>query len=256
MSHPGGSFVCAAALGALVWVGCASDRGDPGELAAVAKLERDTHALKRAVLDAREGRLIRPGNVVIGVQEDAVRELFTAVLPLTRTIERGARTSDLTLRVDRAYVQFDGGLGTVRVEGRAWLSRWPSVAADFTVSGGFAEARIAPEEGVLHARVGLDTLDARPIPGGLLARIFRGDLLRSLNVRGREEISGMLPELQVPVRLEQRVRIPDLDRDPVHVRGGILDVTVTFTRMWASDGRLWLQFEPKLGGWRRNGGRP
>jgi hypothetical protein len=244
------SIAAVTALTALVLCGCGGDRGDARKAEQLAKLQRDTRALAEAVAAAKAGELFQPGNVIVGVHEDAVARLFSELLPMTGTIKGRDRARDLEIRVDRATVKFDGGLGTVELQGRASLAEWPSVAADFTLSGGFSEARIA--DGVLHARLGLDTLDARPLPGGLLARLLRGDLLRSLNALGREEIPALLPPLQLPVRLEQRVSIPDLTEDPVHTRGGSFEVKVTFTRMLARDGRLWLQLEPELGKWQRN----
>ncbi len=218
-----------------------------------AKLRRDTHALEEALAAANAGKFIEPDDVLIGISDQAVAALFKATLPIEQTLPGlGA----VTIRIDRVFVLFDTGLGTVRVEGRAWFKHLKGVAADAALSGGFAEARIDPATHVLAARISIDTLEARPLPGGLLEKVLRGSLLRRLNAQGRQAITRALPLLKLPVKLDQQLRIPPLNTDPVHVAGGSLPVAVTLTRAFASHGRLWLAVRPRLGEWHRDEGPP
>lgn len=219
-----------------------------------AKLGRDTHALAEALAAANAGTFIEPDDVVIGISEQAVAALFEATLPIEQTLPGFLTEGAVTIRIDRVSVLFDSGFGTVRVDGRAWFTHLKGVAADANLSGGFAQARIDPENHVLVARISIDTLDARPLPGGLLEKVLRGSLLRRLNAQGRQAITRALPLLKLPVKLDQELRIPPLNTDPVHVVGGSLPVAVTLTRVFASRGRLWLAVRPRLGEWHRTRG--
>jgi hypothetical protein len=251
-----GRSFASALLGALAWacVGLSGCAKDPGNLALneeIAKLRRDTTALIEALESAKAGDFIRPQTVLIGVHERAVEALMGVALPIEQTVPSSIAIADAGVRIERAKVSFDGGYGTLSVEGRAWLVHRPSVAATIRLSGGFEEIRIAPERRVVEAKVSLDTLDVRPLPGGLLARVFQGALLRVLNAGARSRISEGLPPLEIPIRLDYQLRIPDTDEDPVHFAGATLPVTVTFVRAFATRERLWIALEPKLGPWQR-----
>lgn len=253
----------AVALGGLAWAAGAFLAASPlfpgrGRLVEeIAKLHRDTDALEDALAAANAGTFIGPEDVVVGVSEQAVAALFAATLPIEQTIPGFLNAGSVTVRIHRVSVLFDGGLGTVSVDGRAWFTHLKGVAAVAHLSGGFSEARIDPVRHTLVARVSIDTLDARPVPGGLLEKVLRGALLQRLNARGREAITRALPTLEVPVKLDQRLRIPPLNADPVHViEGGSLPVAVSLTRVFASHGRLWLALRPQLGEWQRDRGPP
>lgn len=247
-----------AALSALAWAvaACSSDPGRERLLEETARLRRDTHALEQALAAADAGTFLGPDDVVVGVSENAVADLFRATLPIEESIPGPLTGSAVTLRVDRVSVVFDGGLGTVSVDGQAWFTNLKSVAAEAHLSGGFADAKIDPLRHVLRAKVSIDTLEARPMPGGLLAKVLRGALLQRLNARGREVITQALPELSVPVKVDQQLQIPPLNADPVHVEGGRLPVAVALTRVFASHGRLWLALRPQLGAWQRDPDKP
>lgn len=244
-----------AVLGVLLWglggfpLGCGRDPGDTRLNAEIAKLRRDLRALDETLAAARARPLIGPKDVMVGVHQQAVLALLEAVLPAEGTLPGG----EVGIRVEHAAVRFDGGLGTVDLDGSAWLAKHPRVRAQVHVSGGFAEARIDPESHQLVFRLALDTLEARPVPGGPLAWLLRGSLLRVLDDTGRDAFTRLLPPLRVPLKLEQPVELPDLDQDWLHVRGGRLGLTVAFTGMFANDGRLWVGLRPTLGRWRRNG---
>lgn len=241
-------------LGALVWAlciglaGCGQQTSGASLNEEVARLGRDTQALSEAVAEARKGTLIRPDNVLISVHENAVRKLLGAALPREKTF------GGVRIRVERVDVRFDGGFGTVNVYGWARLEKHPKVAADLYVSGGFSEMRIDPDRHVLTASLSLDTLDARPLPGGLLAWLFRGRLLRALNAFGRDQITRLLPPVELPLNLKQGVRISEVGVAAVRIQGGSLEVGVKFTRMFATEGRLWVELQPNIGEWRRTAG--
>lgn len=85
-----------------------------------------------------------------------------------------------------------------------------------------------------------------------MARLLGSRMRHTLIEVGRESVSNRLPALEIPVKLDQTLKIPDLDQDPLHVQGGSLPLTVAFTRMFALKSFLWLQVQPTIGAWRRN----
>ena len=89
-------------------------------------------------------------------------------------------------------------------------------------------------------------------PAGSSRSCCDESLLRTLNAVGRQEVASLLPPLNVPVKLDQALRVPNVEDDPLHVRGGTLQLSVTLTRLWANDERLWVELEPKVGEWQRN----
>jgi hypothetical protein len=247
------------ALGALAaWVAGASLTAFPGGrdsrklIDEIAKLRRDTHALAEALADAKSGTFIGPEDTVVGISEKAVAALFEATLPIEQSLPGLLGAASVTVRIDRVSVLFDGGFGTVRVDGEAWFTHLRDVAAEAHLSGGFSEARIDPLRHELEARVSIDTLEARPLPGGLLAKVLRGSLLRRLNAQAKEAITRALPQVKLPVKVGQELRIPTVNADPVHLQGGSLPVDVSLTRVFASNGRLWLALRPHLGEWHRD----
>ena len=222
----------------------------------VLRLTRESHALRGAVAEANAGNFIHADDVIVGVHEDVVADLLKATLPVEVAIPGVIAAESVTARVDHATVVFNGGFGTVTVDGRAWFTRFPSVAADVHLSGGVSEVIIDPATHALTATIGLDTLEAKPLPGGLGSFVFRGRLLHLLNARARDSIAGALPPLVVPLKVDENVHLAGVDSGPLRVAGGELELSAGLRHVFASDGRLWVALTPKLGAFRKNAVTP
>ncbi len=218
----------------------------------VAHLSRQVRALQDLRRAVSTDALLQRDTVFVGLHERAVAATFAAALPIETTVPGLFSDRGVTIRIDDAVARLDEGYGTVSVQGRAWFTYLPRVAVDVRLTGGIARAEIDPVSHELVASIDLDALDARPLPGGLVARLLRGRLLRALNETARARIAAALPPLVVPLRLRHKVRVPGLTKGPVHIVGGMLTVSVTFNLMFASGGHLWLALEPQLGSWQKN----
>jgi hypothetical protein len=247
------SLLSAAALGLAA---CAQDPRAAVLNAAISKLQRDNDALKQALDEAKAGTLLRSDNVLIGVHENAVNTLFGALLP--NEFEIGGRSggSKVVVQIDKAVASFDGGLGEVQVHGRSFLKDHPRIAAELFLSGGFSEPRIDPESRLLIIGVTLDSIEVRTASGSFLARLLGKRMEYTLTTVGREAISNRLPPLEIPLKLDQTVKVQNFQVDPLHVQGGSFSVAVSFTRMFAVNKRLWLQVKPTVGKWQNNPGGP
>ncbi|MBS2031725.1 MAG: hypothetical protein JST54_27760 [Deltaproteobacteria bacterium] len=242
-------------LAALLAWGRSEPPRRPGLEEDILRLTRETQALRGAVAEARAGTFIDHDDVIVGLHQDVADALLDAALPIQVEIP-GVMAERVTARIDHATVLFSGGYGTVALDGRAWLSSFPSVAADVHLSGGISEVSIDPGTRALTATIGLDTLDARPLRGGVAALVLRGRLLHILNARARESISNALPPLVVPMRVSDDVHLADVTEGPLRVSGGELEVSASLRHVFASGGRLWVAVTPRLGAFHRSPGKP
>jgi hypothetical protein len=65
-----------------------------------------------------------------------------------------------------------------------------------------------------------------------------------------EILQGLIPDLAIPVRLEQTIAIDGLGDGPVQVDPGELPVNATVARVLPLSGRLWVFLEVTTGPWR------
>ena len=68
--------------------------------------------------------------------------------------------------------------------------------------------------------------------------------------RNLEMLQGRIPDLAIPVRLQQNLSIDGLGDGPVQVDPGELPVRAAVARVLPLSGRLWVFLDVKIGPWR------
>jgi hypothetical protein len=230
--------VCAALLlGALGACGRGFEGG--GELRAQKKvLEREVGALRDAVarLERREP-LIPTGDLAVGIDEALLRGVITAQLPFEASV------GDYQLRLDQADVLFRGA-PTVKLRGR--LKRLGKVELEAVVNVVGALDRIAVDEArsALAASIVVDHIGIEKAAGveALLSGSAVDELARMIRLR----LADKLPQVQIPVKLQQSIELPAVTTGPVRIDGARIPIAASVSRVLAGQGRLWvgIHFQP------------
>jgi hypothetical protein len=105
--------------------------------------------------------------------------------------------------------------------------------------GGLDEVKIA-SDGLLTARVGLYHFELEHMEAGGTAQELLKNGLEALGQEGLDTLSEALPPIQIPVRLEQSVRIGAIEEGPIRVEGGQLPLKMALRRVIPLSGRLWV----------------
>jgi hypothetical protein len=193
-------------------------------------LRRQVEGLRHLVADAENGTLLDFPQMLVVVDQGLIEELLASVVPLEGDVGAGFR-----LRVDSARASFGDGLALVHLKGEAGLvERKASAIVD--VYGGLDVVELDPATGILRARVKLYAVD---LPGGgalggaAPARRFA----QALAAGGLESLLGLI---EVPVRIEHRLRLPPLRTPRVRIPGMDVPVEAAVSSLKVFGGRLWV----------------
>ncbi|MCM2256786.1 MAG: hypothetical protein NDJ94_14090 [Vicinamibacteria bacterium] len=197
--------------------------------------------LEKLVARAERGEpVFGPDQLAVGIDENAVRDLLEAALPLK--VKVGA---ELTVEVHKVEVHFRWAEASVMLESRASSTRFPGAFVAVKLQGGLDDVTI--DHGRLSARVGL--VDAE-LQGDSLGTLGKDLVDRTLK-RHLADIEVAIPPLEVPVRLEQGIAIAGLGKGPVSVPPGNLPLTMSVASLIAGDRRLWVMLDVTAGPWQR-----
>lgn len=232
---------CLVAAGLLL-PGCGP--AEPPEVAQ-ARLEKAVYeqqiaGLEKLLAEAERGDILPADRLAVGIDESVVRELVNATLP--REVRVGTEFSVL-MQSAQAYFRFTKA--GVIVEGRLRSTRFPGQFVAVQLLGALDDVRL--ENGRLAGRVRLVTAQIQGASLGSLAR----DVLDRAVKEHLGEIEAAIPAFEVPVRLEQAIRIKGLDEGPVSVPPGRLAVEMSVARLLPANERLWVMVDVKLGPWQR-----
>ncbi len=220
------------ALGsAALATGCAADRNR--ELVVrktllaheVAGLRHLTELLDRG------GTVVPDSDIAVVIEGTLVRELIAAQLPFEADVER------FHVRLMKADVQFHGS-AVVALRGDARLRRTPAVQGTLSVLGALDEIAVDRVSGVLRAKITIDEI--RIEKAGGLESVLSGRALERLAGSLRTQLAALLPTLEIPVRVQQRLDLPAVTTGPFRIAAASLPLEVDVTRVVAGRGRLWI----------------
>lgn len=235
------SFARAAGLLLAAVVGCRSAERPEADVARRTRrvYEDQIAGLETLVARAERGApVFGPDQIAVGIDENAVRDLLEAALPLEVNVG-----PELRVEVRKVGVHFRWAEAGVTLEGRARSTRFPDVFVAVKLQGGLDDVIISG--GRLSARVGLADAELLGDSLGALGKDLVDGTLRA----HLAEIEAAMPPLEVPVRLEQEIAIAGLGKGPVSVPPGHLPLTMSVASLIAGDRRLWVMLEVTAGPW-------
>ncbi len=217
----------AVVLAALVLEACsgadAADRRLEHEV-----LKREKAALEQELAADREAY---PPDAVVAVPASLVGALLAADLPFETTADR------FRITVERADVDFRGAVALVTLGGRvAWVDQ-EDVVADVEIVGTLDVIGLDEERGSLRARVeilGVRTRDVRV--AGLSPPAER--LLDALARRPVGELTALVREVRIPVRILRSLELPAVEEDEVSIAAARLPLDVRIHDVRVGEDRL------------------
>jgi hypothetical protein len=195
--------------------------------------------LKDLLAKAERGELVTAGQIAVGVEEGVATELLNAPLPQEQTIGGHVR-----IRIESVTPYFRGSRAALLVRAKAMSDALPRQFADLELGGEFSEMTLVG--GRLSARVHVAHFAIVKASVGPLAQGALESLIRE-NLPG---IEGEIPPLEIPVRLDQEIRIGSFEEGPVAAKGGSLPLVAKVSLVLASNERLWVLIDASVGPWK------
>lgn len=211
---------------------CKGGRGE-GELhAQVAMKQREADGLRASLSRLERGEPILPEDaVVVSVSQSVVTQLLNVQLPF----EASAGSLKVTLTKGEAVFK---GSPAVTLTGLIAPSGEPALAGEIAVFGALEGIKIDPESGTLRANIAVDHVDLLKMAG--LEKLVGGGSLDELGQLVRKQMQGSLPEVQIPVRIEQSIDLPAVSDGPVRIEGARMPLEAAVADVFAAEGSLWV----------------
>ncbi len=201
--------------------------------------EQQIAGLEKLITEAERGGGIRKDRLAVGIDETVVRELVNATLPVDVRIG-----DELTVQLQKADAYFRFTQAAVLLEGRASSVRFPGVFVALQLMGRLDDVKLT--EGRFAAKVRLVHAQIQGVTLGTIAK----DLVDVVLKKHLGEIEAAIPAFEVPVRLEQAIKIDGLGKGPVSVQPGMLPLEISVARVLPGNRRLWVMIDLKVGQWR------
>jgi hypothetical protein len=201
-------------------------------------LAREVAGLRQLAAQIERGDpVVAPDDVAVAMDEGLVRDLIAAQLPFETDIER------LRVRLTEVEVSFHGS-AVVGLRGQAWLREQPAIEGTLSALGALDDISIDDSTGTLRARIAVDEITIEQAAGLESWLSERG--LDELALTVRSQLVPLLPSLEIPVRVQQRLELPAVTTGPFRTHGAVMPLRVTVSRVVAGRGTLWIgvQVEP------------
>lgn len=221
-------------------------RQDPVELERV--VERDQ--LRREVAGFRSLAEFAPGKVmhrsrevVVSVGDSLLLSLVRAALPVSIDIRNHA-----VVTITGATLSFRANVARVDLTGTVRRSSYPRIAAQVTLRGALDKFAVDSAH-ALRTRISIDDVSLETPTGApapldpLVIRVLQGVVERSL-----PELTSGLPQVAVPVRLDQRMELPGFGPEgSFSIEPSTAPMTVEVLRVIAFQNHLWIGLRVELG---------
>ena len=222
--------VCLALL--LASTACGWRRGGGKLHARGVVVQREVEGLRDVVNRLERGDPLLPeSDVAIAIDDSLVRDLLAAQLPFEIDVDR------FHVRLERASVAFRGS-PLVTLEGTIAPLSQPSLTGELRLLGSLTRIEVDSKGGSLRGTVGVDHVDIKTMSG--LESLLSGPALDELSYRVRLELAGRVPEIVIPVSVQQKIELPAITEGPVRIEGAVLPLQVAVSQVLATNGRLWV----------------
>jgi hypothetical protein len=234
------SVLAAGLIGAALTLGC--HKREPPEVAfkrAQAEFRRGQIAnLEKRIVQAETGELTTTDQIAIGISEELLKALFGASLPQELVV-----ADRLRVRLESVEPFFRGDKAGVLFRARASSVAAPNLYATIEMGGGLEHFKL--EAGKLTASVVLAHFGVLESSIGDLG----ADALDSLVRANSETIQNAIPPIEIPVHLEESIKIDGLTEGAVVARPGALPLTISVSQVLPINQRLWVLLDAKAGPW-------
>lgn len=242
MLHPTTTVLGAVALAvALAVAGGCSRRERPEDVRARSKeafLSSQIAGLEKTIGQVERGEITTTDQVAIGLSEDLAKGLLNASLPLETVVSGRVR-----IRVESAQPLFRGTKAGLMFRATASSVDVSGASATLEIGGTLGDFQL--KDGRLRARVALAHVAVRESGLGDLAADTLDRLLRA----NTDKIADAIPPLELPVALEQSIKIGGLTEGPVVAKPGALPLDVAVSHVIVGDRRLWVLLKATVGRW-------
>ena len=230
------AFVAALGLG-LVACGVREPLEVTRNRAVESHLRRQIADLETLITRAESGQFETKNRLAIGLSEDATRAMLEASLPQEKLL--GDR---VLVRVESAQAFFRGNNAAVVLQAAA--EGKTGTTARIELAGRLAQFRI--EDGRLQSSVELVHFKVIESSFGEMG----SGMLEGLLADHLDTLAGLVPPLDVPVRLEQSLEIGGLEEGVVSAQAGTLPLEIKLAEVIPVNQRLWILLEVKAGPWK------
>ena len=227
-----------AALGCLLAAlaaGCGHDKRG-GELhAKLALLEREVAGLRTSVAKMERGEPVLPEQAaVVSIGEVVAKQFIDAQLPFRIEVE--------TYRIEmtQAEASFKGTPAVV-LTGSIVHQDHPDYVGEVRAIGALDSIQVDDASGTLRARIAVDHVDLLKMGG--LEKLLAGGTMDELARSIRMQLAGKIPDVQIPVKIEQGIELPSVTDGPVRIQGATMPLKVAVADVLATAGTLWIAIE-------------
>jgi len=201
-------------------------------------LQREVEGYREAAARLERGDPVLPKeDLAIAISDALVRDLIAAQLPFEADVDK----FHIALRT--AEVKFRGS-PVVELSGALNLKDRPNLQAAAHLVGALEDIAVDPATATLKARISVDHLSIESVGG--LEQLMSGATLDEVGRMVRLQIKNALPEIQIPVKVQQSIELPAVTRGPVRLEGARMPLQVAVSQVLAGQGILWIavHFQP------------
>ena len=201
-------------------------------------LQREVEGYREAAARLERGEPVLPKeDVAIAISDTLIRDLIGAQLPFEADVDK----FHIALRT--AEVKFRGS-PIVELTGALNLKNRPNLQAAARVIGALEGIAVDPATATLKARISVDHLALEQVAG--FEQLLSGSTLDEVGRMVRLQIKEKLPEIQIPVKVQQSIELPAITRGPVRLDGARMPLQVAVSQVLAGQGILWIavHFQP------------
>jgi hypothetical protein len=201
-----------------------------------ALLTRQNQELIKLAAAAENGTLLDFKGLLIVVNEVLVQDLLRAVTPLEADVGNGFHVF-----IESADAAFGDGVALVRLTGTASVGG-ASVGSQVTVFGAIDVVKVEPSSGVLQCGLSILSVEAQDATA-LGSNDPVGRLTEALAHGG---LSLLVGALEIPVSIEDRLSIPAVESNRLHIAAEDLPLTIAVQQVKVFGGRLWIFVDAAL----------
>jgi hypothetical protein len=198
-------------------------------------LRLEVEKLRAQVTAAEAGKLLAFDQLLVVVDQKLVQQLLASAIPVEGDVGGGFHVA-----IDAAAAEFADGVALIHLNGAArHAAGGPS--ARIAVYAGLDVVELEPASGVLRARVSVYQVEV--LSGGLGFGARGRRLTEALAEGGLESLVG---PIEVPVRIEDRLRLPELRTRRVSVPALEVPVAASVSSVRVFGGKLWVSVRARL----------
>jgi len=143
-----------------------------------------------------------------------------------------------------AEVGFSGA-PIVRLRGTIARDGVVTLEAAASLIGALSDIEIDRTTSTLRATITADHLDIERVTGieAILSGASLDDVARLL----RRAVAEQLPTIEIPVRVQEDISLPDVTQGPVRLSAARLPIKAMVSRVVAAERRLWISLQVDIG---------